>query len=621
MELTDYLRAVRQHWVGTALIVLLVTAAAFGYSALQAKVYAATASGFVGTGVADQPGLGSVNDQLARSRATSYVSIAEGRATAEGVIDDLGLDTTPASLVTQIAVEQPVDTVLLKITARAGSPKLAQRLADAWVRALAAQVKQIEAPGEAHVPDGTPRVVPVEQADLPQAPVEPQVSRNTALGLLVGLLLGAGYAVLRHTLDRRLRTAADFESRFRVPVVGTIPASAALRTERNDAADDPRAAEAFRKLRTNLVFMDVDHPPKVLVITSPKPNDGKSTVAQNIARTLARSGERVILIDADLRRPSVADQLGIEGSVGVTTVLSGQIGLAQALQPVAGEPNLHVLAAGSLPPNPSEVLGSQAMHALLQRAGEQGYVIFDSPPLLPVTDAAVLATIADGALVVASAGDTLDAEFATALDTLAAVNARMLGVVLNRASSRSFGYGGRGYYYYAPATEPKGRRAKRKAAQADPPPQITTSPVDLDVVRNRLRLESTADQRVGPGTEADLARLTDEAAAAAAQAAQLSAENAELAAQLARQRELLEAQADRRVEAEAEAGRLAAAVADTERIAAAAIAELERAVSLGLVPVDVDAAGGQGRPAAPGRRARPVGDPDAELSVTGPRSD
>jgi capsular exopolysaccharide synthesis family protein len=618
VELNDYLRALRQHWVGAALIVLLATAAACGYSALQAKVYAATASGFVGTGVADQPGLGSVNDQLARSRATSYVSIAEGRATAQGVIDDLGLDTTPAALVTEIAVDQPVDTVLLKITARAGSPRLAQRLADAWVRALAAQVKQIEAPGVAHVPDGTPRVVPVEQADLPQAPVEPQISRNTALGLVVGLLLGTAYAVLRHTLDRKLRTAADFESRFRVPVVGTIPASAALRTERNDAADDPRASEAFRKLRTNLIFMDVDHPPKVLVITSPKPNDGKSTVAQNIARTLARSGERVVLIDADLRRPSVADQLGIEGSVGVTTVLSGQLELAQALQPVAGEPNLRVLAAGTLPPNPSEVLGSQAMHALLQRAAESGYVILDSPPLLPVTDAAVLATIAEGALVVASAGDTLDAEFGTALDTLAAVNARMLGVVLNRASSRSFGYRGRGYYYYAPATQSKGRRAKRKAAQADPPPQITTSPVDLDVVRNRLRLGS-ADERVGPGIEADLARLADEAAAAAAQAAQLSAENAELAVQLARQRELLEAEADRRVEAEVESTRLGGAVA--ERMAQAAISELQRAAGRGLGPVDTDAIDRNDWPVAPGHRAGPPDGPDAEASATGPRSD
>jgi capsular exopolysaccharide synthesis family protein len=474
VEISDYLRALRNHWVGAMLLTVLVGATAFGFSLMQPKVYAANANGFVGTGASDNGALGSVNDQLAKSRATSYVDIAKSRATAQDVIDDLGLKTSPSALVGRIDVQQPLDTVLLKITAQAPTPKEAQELADAWVRALALEVKEIESPGSDKVADGTPRVIPVESAELPTSPVSPRTDRNTALGLVLGALLGLGYAVLRSTLDRRLRTAADVESRFPVPVVGSIPTSTALRertttdpTRTTYGQEDPSAGEAFRKLRTNLVYMDVDNPPRVLVVTSPKPGDGKSTVAANIAMTLESSGQKVVLIDADLRRPMVADAFGLDPVVGLTSVLSGQLSIDLALRPVPGRDNLKVLTAGPLPPNPSELLGSKAMGALIRSLAGDGYVILDAPPLLPVTDAAILATSADGAFVVVSSGKTLDTELGSSLGALEAVGARTLGVVVNRVSTNGRGYGYYGYYAAASDSTPEVEADEPRARRAD----------------------------------------------------------------------------------------------------------------------------------------------------------
>ena len=428
MELVDYWRILRRHWVGVVLIVLATVAIAAAYTLTQPKVYSANANGFVSTGPADNPALSSVNDQLAKSRATSYVDIATSRATAQAVIDDLGLDASPAGLVGSISVTQPKDTVLLKITANAGTPEEAQQLADAWVRALATQVQEIEDPKDTGAP-GVPQVLPIESAALPTAPSSPNPRLNLMLGAVLGLGLALGYAMLRHTVDRKLRTKEDIESKFKVSVVGGVPVSQVLAQDASgqahiavdaeviSAANGP-ASEAFRKLRTNLMYMNVDNPPRVVVVTSPLPGDGKSTVAANLAAAIDSSGENVVLIDGDLRRPTVATWFGLVEGVGLTDVLAGRIPVEDALQTPAEHPNLRVLGAGAVPPNPSELLGSQVMRQLLQKLSADALVLIDAPPLLPVTDAAVLTANADGALVVVSAGKTLDTQLGSALDHL-----------------------------------------------------------------------------------------------------------------------------------------------------------------------------------------------------------
>lgn len=467
MELADYLRIARRHWLGIVVIVAVVVGLAGAWTATQSKVYAADAAGFVVTGPSDNPALDSVADTLAKSRAVSYVKLATSRATAETVIDDLGLDTTPSELVRRITVEQPPDTAYLEITAQAGSPEQAQELADAWVVALAEQVKEIEDPRGKERP-GTPQVRPVEAAALPTAPVSPDPVRNLALGLALGLLLAFGYAILRNTLDKRLRTPEDIESRFGVSVVGSVPVASVLKRDKGEAAAlavdaatsnaaSGPSSEAFRKLRTNLMFMNVDNPPRVVVMTSPLPGDGKSTVAANLAAAIESSGQPVVLVDGDLRRPTVATEFELVEGVGVTDVLAGRIPLEDALQTSATHPGLRILAAGSVPPNPSELLGSKAMRDLLQKLSADALVLVDAPPLLPVTDAAVLAANADGAFVVVSTGKTLDTQLESALDNLEAVGAKPLGVILNRVSRRDAGSSYYGEYYgYSQAGKRRG---------------------------------------------------------------------------------------------------------------------------------------------------------------------
>jgi capsular exopolysaccharide synthesis family protein len=280
------------------------------------------------------------------------------------------------------------------------------------------------------------------------------MERNVLLGAVLGGLLGLGYAVARSLLDRRLRSPEDVERASRLAVVGSVPDLGknlgALFVTGGGLGTSAQAAEAIRRMRTNLSYMDVDNPPRAIVVTSPKQGDGKSTMAANLAAAIALSGQGVTLVDCDLRRPSVSRNLGLDDMVGLTDVLSGRVELADAVQQHPDIAGLSVLTAGSRPPNPSEILGSQAMRGVVAELSARGMVVLDAPPLLPVTDAAVVAHHADGALVTVSAGRTVDTELTSAVEHLQAVHARPLGVILNRVSRRSVGAGNYAHYGYAP---------------------------------------------------------------------------------------------------------------------------------------------------------------------------
>jgi capsular exopolysaccharide synthesis family protein len=476
VELSDYVRILRGRWKGALVLTLVGLVAAGAFSLTQPAVYAANANGFVTTGENSNSALASVSDSVAKSRARSYVDIARSRATAERVIDQLDLKVTPGALIGDISVEQPADTVLLKITARASSPSKAQELADAWVSALAAQIASIENPTGATAP-GTTRLLPVESAELPESPVTPNVRLNLMIGLVVGALLGTAYALVRNQLDRRVTVASEVERRFKSSVVGSIPATRGLQrkddqttklavsgTVDHHGAD---AAEAFRKLRTNLAFMDVDDPPRVIVVTSPRPGDGKSTVAANLAAAIAVSGQTVTLVDADLRRPNLAARFGLVEGAGLTDVLIGSATVADVRQPHPAVPALTLLAAGGIPPNPSELLGSRAMRHLLEELSTNDMVILDAPPVLPVTDPAVLTRLADGCLLVISHGKTMDTELSDALDTIQAVSGRVLGVIFNRVPRRNDVGGYYGAYYTNTAEQPSSPAPP--TAEASPP--------------------------------------------------------------------------------------------------------------------------------------------------------
>ena len=277
------------------------------------------------------------------------------------------------------------------------------------------------------------------------APVLP----NLVVALVLGLLAGTGYAVLRVMLEGRRRTPDSVGHRFGVPVVGVVPSSDRLgHTASPGAARDSNsehgdtAGDAFRALRTALDPGGAGRA-RILVVTSPEPRDGRSTVAAHLAIATALAGQRVVLVDADLRQPTIAARFGLVEGVGLTDVLAGRVDLADVLQPTAVHDALQVLAGGSVTTHPRELLGSDAMRVLLAELAREVCVVLDAPPVLPApgtaqasTGAADLAALADGALVVLSAGDTRDRELDSALQHLRACGGRPLGIVVNRVGRR-----------------------------------------------------------------------------------------------------------------------------------------------------------------------------------------
>ncbi|WP_448809167.1 polysaccharide biosynthesis tyrosine autokinase [Agromyces bauzanensis] len=465
MELTDYWKVLRAHWLSVLLITLLGGAAAFGWTLLQPRVYSANASGIIAAGVSSDLGAALAGDNYAKSRVKSYLDVAKSRTVATSVAEELGLDDPPESLVARISVENPLDTAVIKVTAEAATPEAARDLAEAWVRGISDQVTELE---NANVPTGseTSSIVTFNSLDnavLPTAPTSPNTRLAVALGLLAGFAVGVGYALLRNVFDRRIRSVDQLEEQFGVPVVGTIPFDKNFTDEDRIASsqggNDTRSrdsydfavAEAVRELRTNLQFMSVDDPPRRIVVTSSLPGEGKSTVTANLAVTIAASGQRVVVIDGDLRRPTLAKAFGLVPGVGLTDVLIGRVELNQVLQPWGDTGRLFVLGAGAIPPNPSELLGSNAMQTLLEELAKYAVVLIDAPPLIPVTDAAILSARTDGAFVVAYARRTTYDALGKALQNLERVKGRALGIILNGvprkgADASSYGYHYKSYY-------------------------------------------------------------------------------------------------------------------------------------------------------------------------------
>lgn len=308
----------------------------------------------------------------------------------------------------------------------------------------------------------------IDPALLPEAPISPRVALVISGGAGLGLLLGFAFVVMQAKLRQRLESPEDVEESLGTTCVGVIPEivpdagstlpPVAQRRRRHRKVDvveaaelfvhrhpKSNAAEAMRALRTNLLFMSPDKPYKRLLITSAGPTDGKTTIAASLASTLAHSGQRVLLIDGDLRKPRLSSVFHAhQGPLGVTSAVIDPSTLEDAILPTEVE-GMMLLPTGPLPPNPSELLHSERFHQLLDRASAMfDRVIIDSPPLVPVTDAAILSTRVDATLLVIRSGETRRQHAQTALRALADVNATVAGAVLNGVKKRS----GSGYYYY-----------------------------------------------------------------------------------------------------------------------------------------------------------------------------
>lgn len=424
---------------------LAVVSGAVVYTLLTTPLYMASTRLFLSTTVGASANDLYQGNRLSQERVLSYTELLKGRTLAQRTVDKLQLDMTADELSAKVTASAKPDTVLIDVKVIDDSPVKARDVANALSDEFVDMVRELETPKPGATPDA--RVIVEQRAIIPTKPVVPNPTRNIGIGAVLGLMMGIGLAILRDVLDNTVNDRETLEQLTGVGLVGNIPLDKERKTTPAIAFDNDNSAiaESFRKLRTNLQFLAVDHPPRAIVITSAVPNEGKSTTAINLALALAEDGSKVVLVDGDMRRPSLHRYLDLIGSVGFSTVLSGAATPAEALQRTKFE-NLSFLAAGSTPPNPSELLGSLAAKTTLaELRSEFDFVIVDSSPQLAVTDGAILAANADGVLMVVRHGQTKREQLQRGVGHLHDVGAAILGTI---STMEPAGRAGSYYYQY-----------------------------------------------------------------------------------------------------------------------------------------------------------------------------
>ncbi len=470
-------------------MLILALAAGALYTARAVPRYQSSVKFFVSTPTTGTDTTAAYSGSLfSQARVKSYADLVSGPRVAEKVVEDLGLQGTGAALGGEIQAFAQPDSVLIVATVTDRDPQRARRIADSVGRAFPSLVSALEEP-----PGGgtSPiKVTVVADATL-GVKVYPNPKRIWSFALLLGVLLGLAAAAIREALDSTVKSPADVRESLSVGTLATIGYDKRFAKHPlivHDLPHSPRT-ESFRQLRTNLQFADVDRDIRSLTVTSSVPAEGKSTAACNLALSLAEGGLRTVLIEGDLRRPRLSEYFGMEGAVGLTNVLIGRADLQDVLQPF-GAGTLHVLPSGPLPPNPSEMLASRGMRSLIrQLESDFDIVIVDAPPVLPVTDAALLSSITGGTIVSVHAGKTRREQLRRSAESLSAVDAHVLGAILNMVPRRGPDstveqrYGYRGY------------TDKGYAASKDKP-QMSEDEVALALSTSRHR---------GPVEPADLA--------------------------------------------------------------------------------------------------------------------
>ncbi|MGX1159833.1 capsular exopolysaccharide synthesis family protein [Arthrobacter sp. SLBN-100] len=476
MDLRDYLRILRRNWILIAAASLLGLLAGGTASIVTPAIYTAQTRLFVAISNSGSVQELQQGNSFSQSRVLSYVKTVDSPAVLQPVIDSLGLEVSPSQLGKNVRATSEPSTVLITIAVSDRSPVQAAAIAESTANSLIRTVDALEKPANG---GASPiRLSLIAPATAPISPSAPVASTNLLVGLIGGVFLGVLITVLRATLDNRIRGELDLRKITDAPLLGAIRFDAqASKTPliTQTGPQSPRA-ESFRQLRTNLQFANVSGRAKTVLVTSSLPGEGKSTTAANLAIALADAGQAVCIIDADLRRPMVNEYLGLDRSAGLTTALVGGADVDDLLQ-AWGANNLYVLTSGQIPPNPSELLGSEEMKDLLERL-EQVFdtIIVDAPPLLPVTDAAVLSQHVGGVVLVVGSQKLRRQDLQKSLDALELVGSTLLGVVLNRLPSK--GPDAYSYDYYSYGREEGQARNEDGVRHSRRPEALIHHPVE-----------------------------------------------------------------------------------------------------------------------------------------------
>jgi capsular exopolysaccharide synthesis family protein len=466
VALRAYLRVLRERWLLLVSFVLAATGIAILVTELTPNSYEATAQVLVSSSGTQDPSIQNQADLYVSTLVTTFAKTIGSPDVLKCMQTDLHLGLPESSLKGKLSASALAGVSIVEVHASDGSASRAANLANSAANCFTTAVQGY---------NSSVKLFVTGPADQPSSPASPKPLLNITLGVLLGLLVGAALAIARDILDNRIKSPEVLSKVADASLMGVIVEDPW--TERHPiatrAGNRNIRAENFRQLRANLQFANVDEHPRVIAVTSSIPEEGKTTVAINLASTLAEAGFSVCLVDADLRRPTVAKVLGLVSPVGLTSVLIQQIALNDALQHAGS--TLYVLASGPTPPNPSEVLASSYVRDVIRSLLESvDYVVIDTAPLLPVADGSEVAALADGTLLVARHGVTTDANVQRSAQALQRVDAKLIGVVLNRTpvrrNNREYGY-----TYYRTADAPhslqngkgnSGRRSRRAAAAA-----------------------------------------------------------------------------------------------------------------------------------------------------------
>lgn len=453
----SYLRIFRERWKLVVAIILLAVGIASVISALSPKTYQANVQVFVSANNISNNVINSQYDQnlAAQAQVATFASLIDTPEILKQVRSDLNLGLSDAQIAARLSADAPAAQTFVNVHVVDGNPDLAAAIANSASKAFIKVVENYKKPTDST--KSAVRLFVTDPATAPSTPISPKPLLNISLGMLLGLLVGAAAAVTRDILDNRIKGPEAFEKAAGKPAMGVVVEDS--KTTRHPIATRAGTrsirAENFRQLRANLQFANVDDHPRVIAITSSIPGEGKSMVAMNLASTLAEAGFTVCLVDADLRRPTIAKVMGLPGQVGLTSVLIHQVDLSEALQRAGS--NLFVLSSGPTPPNPSEVLASSYVREIVRSLLERvDYVVIDTAPLLPVADGSEVAALADGTLLVARHNVTTEAQVQRATTSLAQVDARLIGVVLNRVPAKRSEYG----YSYYQTDQPEGAHSR-----------------------------------------------------------------------------------------------------------------------------------------------------------------
>ena len=446
ITLMDLLKIIRKHLVTAIIAFVVVVAGVSAYTFLAPAKYTATAQTMATYNASD--GGESIAQQ---STGGSYIS------------NQITSYPTLATTSKVLTVTNPTNTAFVNIAVVDGDPKQAADIANSVAESLKNVIES-----DLYSGDKSPvKLSIVQKAQVPTSKSSPKTALYLAVGVVLGIIIGVFAALIKDLLNTKVEETSDVRSIVRASSLGSVPMDASLDNKRPVLVSQPNGAiaEEFRRIHTNIDFLQTDRTEGVgqlLVITSAQPSEGKTTMAINTAVALAEDGAKVLLIDADLRHPSVAHHLGIEGAAGLAHVLSGQMGPKDVVQSY-WKPNLHILPGGKRPANAGVLLGSETMKLMVEQALTQyDYVIIDTAPLTVSNDGAVFGRWAKGLLLVVSRNVCEKKSLQEAADTLATAQVPVLGFIFNRADPKKVNSHSNYYYYYEDGAPRSSHRANGK---------------------------------------------------------------------------------------------------------------------------------------------------------------